>query len=55
MYDDADLADRFRCQLAVDRLFRLLHAHNAYEIDTAKIMAAGCRISYCLLDLIRLN
>ena len=36
-------------------LSRLLHAHIAYEIDTAKIIAAFFRISYCLLALIRLN
>ena len=36
-------------------LSRLLHAHIAYETDTAKIIAAFCRISYCLLDLIRLS
>ena len=34
---------------------RLLHAHIAYEMDAAKIIAAFFRISYCLLDLIRLN
>ena len=36
-------------------LSRLLHPHITYEIDTAKIIAAFTRISYCLLDLIRLN
>ena len=36
-------------------LSRLLHAHKAYETDTAKIIAAYCRISYRLHDLIRLN
>ena len=35
--------------------FRLLHAHIAYEIDTAKIIAAFFRISYCLHDLIRMD
>ena len=34
---------------------RLLYAHIAYEIDTAKIIAAFCRISYSLHDLIRMN
>ena len=33
----------------------LLHAHIAYITDGAKIIAAFCRISYCLHDLIRLN
>ena len=61
MYDDAVFAIRFRYQLTMFgiRLLiwisRLLHAHIAYEIDTAKIIAAFFRISYCLLDLIRLN
>ena len=41
--------------LSIDRLYRLLHAHIAYEIDTAEIIAAFCRISYCLRYLIRLN
>ena len=53
--------DLFRHQLAIfgNRLLmglsRLLHAHIEYEIDTAKIIAAFCRISCCLYDLIRLN
>ena len=61
MYDDAVFAIRFRYQLAIFRmrvliwLSRLLHAHIAYEIDTDKIIAAFFRISYRLLDLIRLN
>ena len=61
MYDNAVLADRFHCQLTMFRirvligLSRLVHAHIAYEIDTAKIIAAFCRISYCLHDLIRFN
>ena len=33
-----------------DRLSSLLHAHIAYEINTAKIVAAFCRISYfCMI------
>ena len=61
MYDDARFADQFRYQFTMfgNRLLiglsRLLHAHIAYEVDTAKIIAAFCRISYCLYDLIRLN
>ena len=61
MYGDAVFAIRFRYQLAIFGvrvliwLSRLLHARIAYEIDTDKIIAAFLRISYCLLDLIRLN
>ena len=61
MYGHAVFAIRFRYQLGIFRmrvliwLSRLLHAHIAYEIDTNKIIAAFFRISYCLLDLIRLN
>ena len=61
MYDDAVFACRFLCQLTMFgiRLFLgltlNLHAHIAYEIDTAKIIAVLCRISYCLHDLLRLN
>ena len=61
MYDDAVFAIRFRYQLAMFGIrvliwiSRLLHAHIAYEIDTAKIIASFFRIPYCLLDLIRLN
>ena len=61
MYDDAVFADRFGYQLAMFGirvligLSRLLHDHIAYETDGAKIVAAFCRISYCLHDLIRLN
>ena len=61
MYGDAVFAIRFRYQLAIFGmrvliwLSRLLHAHIACEIDTGKIIAAFFRISYCLLDLIRLN
>ena len=61
MNGDAVFAFRFRYQLAIFGmrvlilLSRLLHAHIAYEIDTDKIIvAAFFRISYCLLDLIRL-
>ena len=31
---------------------RFLHAHIACDIDTAKMIAAFCRISYCLYDFI---
>ena len=61
MYGDAVFAIRFRYQLAMFRigvliwLSWLLHAHIAYITDAAKIIAAFCRISYCLHDLIRLN
>ena len=61
MYDDAVFANRLHFQLTMFGtavliwLSRLLHAHIAYEIDTDKIIAAFFRISYCLLDLIRLN
>ena len=61
MYDNASFADRFHCQLTMlgNRvligLSRLLHAQIAYEIDTTKIIAAFCRISYCLHNVIRLN
>ena len=49
MYDDAVFADRFRYQLTMFGvrvlivLYPLLHAHIAYEIDTAKIIAAFFR------------
>ena len=61
MYDDAVFADRFRYELAMfwirvlTGLSRHLHAHVGCEIDTAKIIAAFCLISYCLHDFIRLN
>ena len=61
IYDDEDFADRFRYQLAIFwirvLIWRswLLHAHIAYTTDGAKIIAAFCRISYCLHDLIRLK
>ena len=60
-YGDAVLANRFRYQLPIFGmrvliwLSRLLNAHFAYVIDTNKIIAAFFRISYCLLDLKRLN
>ena len=60
MYDGVVFADRFRYQFAMFNntiligLSLLLHAHNAYEIDAAKIVVALCRISCCLYDLIRL-
>ena len=61
MYDDAVFANRFHYLLTMFGirvliwLSRLFHAHIAYVIDTDKIIAAFLRISYCLLDLIRLN
>ena len=61
MYDDVVFADRFRYPEAVFNstvlmgLSRLLHSHNAYEIDAANIIAALCGISYCLSDLIRMD
>ena len=61
MYDDAVFASRFHYQLIMFEireliwLSRFFHAHIAYVIDTDKIIAAFFRISYCLLDLIRLN
>ena len=61
MYDDAVFASRFHYQLAMFGiriliwLSWLLHAHIAYITDGANIIAAFCRISYCLHDLIRLN
>ena len=57
MYDDVVFADRFRYSLTSSGnrvwigLPRLLYVHIAYEIDSAKISAAFCRISYCLYDL----
>ena len=59
MYDDAVFAIRFRYQLTMFGIrvliwiSGLLHAYIAYEIDTAKIIAAFFQISYGLLDLIR--
>ena len=61
IYDDADFADRFRYQLAMFAirlliwLSWLLHDHIANITDDSKIIAAFCRISYCLYDFIRLN
>ena len=61
MYDDVLFADRFRYPMTMfgNRvligLSLLLPAHISYETDTAKIIAAIRRISYCLRDLIRLN
>ena len=43
------------CNSSIDRVSRLLHAHIAYEMDTAKIIAAFLRIFYWLHDFIRLN
>ena len=61
IYDDVVIADRFRYLLAMFAnrklivLSRLLHAHIAYETDTDKIIAAFCRIFYCLHDLISVS
>ena len=61
MYDDADFADRFRYLLAMFGirvliwLSSILHAHIAYITDVANIIAAFCRTSYWLHDLIRSN
>ena len=61
MYDDAVFADRFRYQLAMFGIRVLiwlsppLHAHIEYETYDAKMIAAFCRISYTLHDLIRQN
>ena len=61
IFDDAVFACWFHCQLTMFGmpvllvLSRLLRAHIAYEIDASKIIAAFCRISYRLHDLIRLN
>ena len=61
MYNDVIFADRSRYPLTMSgnrvliKLSRLLHDHIVYETDTAKIIAAFCRISYCLYDYIRLN
>ena len=55
MYDDAVFAIRFRYQLimfwicVLIWISRLLHSHIAYEIDTAKIIAAFFQIFYCCL------
>ena len=61
MYDDVVFADRFRYPLAMfnnrvlTRLSRIRHAHISCVKDTAKIVAALCRISYCWYDFIRFN
>ena len=61
MYDDVVFDDQFCYPLTMFGihiligLSGLLHVHIAYEIDTSKIIAEFCRISYCLYDLIRLN
>ena len=47
------VADKFRYQFSMYKFTVLialswfLHAHNAYETDTSKIIAQYCRISYC--------
>ena len=61
MYDDAVFATRFHYRLTMFGigvliwLSRFFPAHIAYVIDPDKLIAAFFRISYCLLDLIRLN
>ena len=61
IYHDADFVVRFRYQLSMFRirvliwLSWLLHAHIEYITDGSKVIAAFCRISYFLHDLIRLN
>ena len=61
VYENVVFADRFRYPLTMFRnraligVSRLLHDHIAYEIHTSKIIAAFCRISYCLYDIMRLN
>ena len=61
MCGDAVFANRFHYQLTMFGmrvliwLSRLVHAHIAYEIDTDKIIAAFCRISYCLHDFTQLH
>ena len=61
MYDDAVFADRFRYQFNMFGiriliwLSRFLHAHIAFEIDTANIITVFFLISYWLHDLIRIN
>ena len=56
MFDNVVFADRFRYQLIMlgngiwIGLSRLLHAHIAYETDTAKTIAAVHRISsFCMI------
>ena len=61
MYDDAVFANRFQYQSTMFGIrvmiwqSRFIPAHIAYVIDTDKIIAAFCRISYCLHDLMILN
>ena len=61
MHDDAVFADWFHYQLTKFRfqilivLSQFFHAHIAYNIDCAKIIAAFFRISQCLHGLIWLN
>ena len=60
IYDDVVFSDRILYSLTMFEMIlialcRLVFAHIAYETDTAKIIAAFYRISYCLHDLIRLN
>ena len=61
IYNEVVFADRFRHHLTMFGFrvlivpSRLLHARIAYETDTAKIIAAFCRIFYCLHDIIQLN
>ena len=61
MEDDDVFTVRFRYKLTMFGMLvliwlsRLFHAHIGYEIDTAEIIAAFFRISYCLHDFIRFN
>ena len=63
MYDDEVFVDRFCYHLSMYeiillvRLSRLLHAHIAYEIAIAKIIAETCRFSKCLawFDVVEFN
>ena len=61
IYDNAVFASRFHNQFTMFGirvliwLSWLLPVHIAYITDDAKIIAAFCRISYCLHDFIRLN
>ena len=61
IYDNEVFIRRYCYQLAIFGirifiwLYSLLHAHFVYVIDIAESVAAFCRISYCLHNLIWLN
>ena len=61
MYDDVVFIGRYRYPLTMfghpvlTGLSLLLKVTIAYEIDTTEIIAAFCRICYCLHDLMRLK